>query len=67
MNETSIINYPGSKKKLLDFIYTNTYKYIDKNKYVLDIFLVQDVLAICLHVMDIKLLVMMQKIFILYI
>lgn len=38
MNETSIINYPGSKKKLLDFIYTNTYKYIDKNKYVLDIF-----------------------------
>ena len=38
MNETSIINYPGSKKKLLDFIYTNTYKYIDKNKYILDIF-----------------------------
>ena len=31
MNETSIINYPGSKKKLLDFIYTNTYKYIEKN------------------------------------
>ena len=29
MNETAIINYPGSKKKLLDFIYTNTYKYIE--------------------------------------
>lgn len=38
MNDTSIINYPGSKRKLLDFIYTNTYTYIDKNKYVLDIF-----------------------------
>lgn len=38
MNETSIINYPGSKKKLLDFIYKNTYNYIDKNKYILDIF-----------------------------
>lgn len=38
MNETSIINYPGSKKKLLNFIYNNTYEYIDENKFVLDIF-----------------------------
>lgn len=38
MNEKAILNYPGSKKRLLDFIYNNTSKYIDKNKYVLDIF-----------------------------
>lgn len=38
MNEKAILNYPGSKKRLLDFIYSNTSKYIDKNKYVLDIF-----------------------------
>ena len=38
MNEKAILNYPGSKKRLLDFIYNNTLKYIDKNKYVLDIF-----------------------------
>lgn len=38
MNDKAILNYPGSKKRLLDFIYKNTSKYIDKNKYVLDIF-----------------------------
>ena len=38
MNEKAILNYPGSKKRLLDFIYNNTSKYIDKNKCVLDIF-----------------------------
>ena len=38
MNEKAILNYPGSKKRLLDFIYNNTKKYIDKNKFVLDIF-----------------------------
>lgn len=38
MNDKAILNYPGSKKRLLDFIYKNISKYIDKNKYVLDIF-----------------------------
>ena len=38
MLDSAIINYPGSKKKLLEYIYSNTYRYIDKNKYVLDIF-----------------------------
>lgn len=38
MNDKAILNYPGSKKRLLNFIYKNTSKYIDKNKYVLDIF-----------------------------
>ena len=38
MNEKAFLNYRGSKKRLLDFIYNNTSKYIDKNKYVLDIF-----------------------------
>lgn len=38
MSDKAILNYPGSKKRLLDFIYKNTSKYIDKNKYVLDIF-----------------------------
>ena len=38
MNDKAILNYPGSKKRLLDFIYKNTSKYVDKNKYVLDIF-----------------------------
>ena len=38
MDEKAILNYPGSKKRLLDFIYNNTLKYIEKNKYILDIF-----------------------------
>lgn len=38
MNDKAILNYPGSKKRLLDFIYKNTSKYINRNKYVLDIF-----------------------------
>ena len=37
-NENAIINYPGSKRNLLNFIYENTYEYIDPNKYILDIF-----------------------------
>ena len=32
MNDKAILNYPGSKKKLLDFIYDNSSKYIDKTK-----------------------------------
>lgn len=38
MNDRAILNYPGSKKRLLNFIYDSTSKYIDKSKYVLDIF-----------------------------
>lgn len=38
MLDNAIINYPGSKKKLLEYIYSSTYRYIDKNKYILDIF-----------------------------
>ena len=38
MLDRATINYPGSKKKLLEYIYTNTYRYINRNKYVLDIF-----------------------------
>lgn len=38
MLDSAIINYPGSKKKLLEYIYTNTYRYINKNKYILDVF-----------------------------
>ena len=33
-----ILNYPGSKRRLLEYILKNTKKYIDKNKYVFDIF-----------------------------
>ncbi len=38
MSDKAILNYPGSKKRLLDFIFENTKKYINKDKYVLDIF-----------------------------
>lgn len=38
MDETAILNYPGSKRKLLDFIYTNLAAYIPKDKEILDIF-----------------------------
>lgn len=38
-NDTfSILNYQGSKKNLMNFIYKNTVDYIDENKAVLDIF-----------------------------
>ncbi len=38
MENIAIINYPGSKKRLLDFIFDNTKKYLDNNKIFLDIF-----------------------------
>lgn len=38
MNDKAILNYPGSKKRLLEFIYKITSNYINKKKYVLDIF-----------------------------
>ena len=38
MEETAILNYPGSKRRLLNFIFENTKNLIDKNKVVLDIF-----------------------------
>lgn len=38
MNDNAILNYPGSKKRLLEFILESTKKHIDKDKYVLDIF-----------------------------
>lgn len=38
-NDTfSVLNYQGSKKNLLEFIYTNTKNYIDKDRAVLDMF-----------------------------
>lgn len=38
MEKTTILNYPGSKRRLLDFIYKNSKQYIDQNKIILDIF-----------------------------
>lgn len=38
MNDKSLLNYPGSKKRLLDFIFNNSKQYIRKEKYILDIF-----------------------------
>lgn len=38
MEKIAILNYPGSKRRLLDFIYKNSNQYIDSNKIVLDIF-----------------------------
>lgn len=33
-----VLNYPGSKRRLLDFIYDSTNSLLDKKKYVFDIF-----------------------------
>lgn len=38
MDTFSLLNYQGSKKNLIDFIYNNCLPLIDKNKVVLDIF-----------------------------
>lgn len=38
MNEFTIINYQGSKKKLLEFIHSNLDPYINSNDVILDIF-----------------------------
>ena len=38
MDDLTILNYPGSKKKLLDYIFDNTKQYIDDGKVFLDIF-----------------------------
>ena len=38
-NDTmTILNYQGSKKQLLDFIYNKSVEYIDENKAFMDIF-----------------------------
>ena len=38
MNDKALLNYPGSKKRLLDFIFNNSKQYIKEDKYILDIF-----------------------------
>lgn len=38
MDKTAILNYPGSKRRLLDFILLNTKKYLSDKSVVLDIF-----------------------------
>ena len=38
MNENAILNYPGSKKRLLKFILNTSKQYIISDKYILDIF-----------------------------
>ncbi|MBR4027841.1 MAG: DNA adenine methylase, partial [Lachnospiraceae bacterium] len=38
MEHTAILNYPGSKRRLIDFIYNNSKDLIDTNKIILDIF-----------------------------
>ena len=37
-NTMTILNYQGSKKQLLDFIYDKSIQYIDENKAFMDIF-----------------------------
>ena len=38
MDKAAILNYPGSKRRLLDFILSNSQKYLSEGSVVLDIF-----------------------------
>ena len=38
MENTAILNYPGSKRRLINYIYNNSKDLIDDNKIILDIF-----------------------------
>ena len=38
MDKAAILNYPGSKRRLLDFILSNSKKYLSDESVILDIF-----------------------------